>query len=240
MISIHTNAASLTSMQSLSRTQTQASTSMQRLGTGYRINSAMDDAAGLQIATRLDAQANGMTVAMRNTQNGVSLLQTSEGALSEVTNILNRMKDLSTQAADASSSSNDRSAMQSEYDALGEELNNIMKNTSFGGQKLLMGTGVGTGTAASANINIDALSTALDNVSTLRSQIGAAANRLDHVHNNLSNMVNNVSQAKGRIMDTDYATQTAHLTTQQMLSQASASMLKQSGSLGGLAMGLLG
>lgn len=297
MISIHTNAVSLASQRALSQSQHQAAVSMQRLSTGLRINSAMDDAAGLQIATRLDAQVNGMNIAMRNTQNAVSMLQTSEGALGEVTNILNRMKDLATQSADASSSNTDRTAMQSEYDNLGEELNNIMKNTSFGGQKLLMGTGVGTGTAAgstfaasvnfqigassgekmsldlttnlngsdtalqaisahytttggaagteissaaSSNTMIDTLSTALDSIGSLRSQMGAAANRLDHVHNNLGNMVNYASQAKGRITDTDYATETAALTTHQMLSQTSATMLKQSGSLTSLAMSLLG
>jgi flagellin len=116
---------------------------MTRLSTGYRINSAMDDAAGLQIATRLKAQTSGMVVAMRNTQNSISMLQTAEGALGEVNNMLVRMKDLATQAADASSTASDQSAMQGEYDELGKELNNIMLNTSFGGQKLLAGGALG-------------------------------------------------------------------------------------------------
>jgi flagellin len=145
MLSLHTNAASLSAQNSLSRTQSSLSTSMTRLSTGYRINSSMDDAAGLQIATRLKAQSSGMAVAMRNTQNSTSMLQTADGALGEVSNILVRMKDLATQAADASSTSSDQDAMQSEYDALGNELNNIMKNTTFGGKALLSG-----GTVASA------------------------------------------------------------------------------------------
>ena len=145
MLSLHTNAASLSAQNSLTRTQSALSTSMTRLSTGYRINSSMDDAAGLQIATRLKAQSSGMAVAMRNTQNSTSMLQTADGALGEVSNILTRMKDLATQAADASSTANDKSAMQSEYDALGSELNNIMNNTTFGGSKLLKG-----GTVASA------------------------------------------------------------------------------------------
>jgi flagellin len=139
MLSLHTNAASLSAQNSLSRTQGSLSTSMTRLSTGYRINSSMDDAAGLQIATRLKAQTSGMAVAMRNTQNSTSMLQTADGALNEVSNILVRMKDLATQSADASSTSDDQDAMQSEYDALGNELNNIMKNTSFGGSALLSG-----------------------------------------------------------------------------------------------------
>jgi flagellin len=145
MLSLHTNAASLAAQNSLTRTQSALSTSMTRLSTGYRINSSMDDAAGLQIATRLKAQSSGMAVAMRNTQNSTSMLQTADGALNEVSNILTRMKDLATQASDASSTANDKSAMQSEYDALGSELNNIMNNTTFGGSKLLKG-----GTVASA------------------------------------------------------------------------------------------
>ena len=148
MLSLHTNNAALSAQNSIGRTQHSLSTSMTRLSTGYRINSAMDDAAGLQIATRLKAQTSGMAVAMRNTQNSTSMLQTAEGALDEVSNMLIRMKDLATQAADASSSAADKTAMQSEYDALGLELNNIMKNTTFGGKTLLVGAGSTLGSAA--------------------------------------------------------------------------------------------
>jgi flagellin len=147
MLSLHTNISALSAQNSVSTAQKSLSTSMTRLSTGYRINSAMDDAAGLQIATRLNAQASGMAVAMRNTQNSISMMQTAEGAFNEVTNILSRMKDLATQAADASATANDQTAMQSEYDALGSELTNIMGNTSFGGSKLF-NTGGGTLQAA--------------------------------------------------------------------------------------------
>jgi flagellin len=145
MLSLHTNNAALSAQSSITRTQTSLSTSMTRLSTGYRINSAADDAAGLQIASRLNAQSSGMTVAMRNTQNATSMLQTADGALNEVGNMLVRMKDLATQAADASSTSQDKTAMQSEYDALGRELSNVVRNTSFGGNPLLAG-----GTVASS------------------------------------------------------------------------------------------
>jgi flagellin len=137
MLSLHTNAAALSAQNSVSHTQNKLSTSMTRLSTGFRINSAMDDAAGLQIATRLKAQSSGMAMAIRNTQNGISMMQTAEGALGETSNILVRMKDLATQAADAASTSADKTAMQSEYDALASELSNIVGNTSFGGAKLL-------------------------------------------------------------------------------------------------------
>jgi len=143
VLSLRTNAASLSAQNAIAQNQKSLSTSMSRLSTGYRINSAMDDAAGLQTASRLKAQTSGMVVAMRNTQNSISMLQTAEGALGEVNNILVRMKDLATQAADASSTASDQSAMQAEYDELGIELNNIMLNTSFGGQKLLAGGTLG-------------------------------------------------------------------------------------------------
>ena len=137
MLSLHTNTSALNIQKNLANTQSRLSTSMTRLGTGLRINSAKDDAAGLQIATRLQAQTSGMKVAMQNTQNATSMLQTAEGAFGEVTNILLRMKDLATQAADGSSTDDDRTALQSEYDALGKELFNIMSNTSYGNEKLL-------------------------------------------------------------------------------------------------------
>lgn len=139
MLSLNTNLAALSTQNSLSASQKALSTSMARLGTGYRVNSAMDDAAGLQIATRLNAQTRGMAVAQKNTQNGISMMQTAEGAFSEVTDILQRMKDLATESANGTSSVDDQTAMQAEYDDLGKELKNIMTNTTFGGSKLLKG-----------------------------------------------------------------------------------------------------
>jgi len=317
MLSLHTNNAALSAQNSLTRTQSTLSTSMTRLSTGFRINSAMDDAAGLQIATRLKAQTSGMAVAMRNTQNSISMLQTAEGALDEVTNILTRMKDLATQAADGSSSDSDRTAMQAEYTSLTDELSNIVKNTGFGGTTLLnndtgklkgsvdfqigasstekMSLDIGTnltkmhkdifaaasgfsggvtstaGTAwtkssvtgkellttsdaeaaavtagatgkdgsFNANATIDRLQSAIDSVSTVRSSLGAAANRLDHVYNNLSNISTNTANATGRIMDVDFATESAKMTSNQMLMQAGTAMLKQTNSMSSMVMSLL-
>jgi flagellin len=155
MLSLHTNAASLSAQNSISQNQKSLSTSMTRLSTGYRINSAMDDAAGLQIATRLKAQSSGMSVAMRNTQNSISMLQTAEGSLNEVSNILVRMKDLATQAADGSSSTSDQTAMQGEFDQLSNELGNIMGNTRFGGSTLLNSAGSKLATAITFQIGAD-------------------------------------------------------------------------------------
>jgi flagellin len=188
MLSLHTNNAALSAQNSISRTQTALSTSMTRLSTGYRVNSAMDDAAGLQIATRLKAQTSGMAMAMRNTQNGVSMMQTAEGALDETTNILVRMKDLATQAADATSATKDRDAMQSEYDALTSELSNIVNNTTFGGTSLMTGGGTGaTGTAA----------TGLLSTSAIDFQIGASSGEkmTVDVTSTITTMQNNLAAA---------------------------------------------
>ena len=282
MLSLHTNNAALSAQNSISRTQSNLSTSMTRLSTGYRVNSAMDDAAGLQIASRLKAQTSGMTVAMRNTQNSTSMLQTAEGALDEVGNMLVRMKDLATQAADASSTASDKGAMQSEYDALGLELKNILQNTTFAGTKLLvagtvassmtfqigasssetmavnlsadMGSMVtdvtaatanytaattGTELTAAANATIGKLETALNSVNKVRSGLGAAANRLEHVYNNLSNISTNSKAATGLIMDVDFASESANMTSSQMLLQAGTAMLKQSNSMSSMVMSLL-
>ena len=295
MLSLHTNVASLSAQAALGSTSKALSSSLSALSTGYRVNSAMDDAAGLQIATRLDAQTRGMAVAQRNTQNGISMMQTAEGSFNEVTSILQRMKDLATQGADATSTLTDRNAMQAEFDSLGKEMGNIMKNTSFGGAQLFSDGTVTTGAAgllgatatltfqigasagetmvvdtktqlgltatdltaaagtyatpatpgtefatnASANAIITKLSTALDSVGTMRSVLGAASNRLDHVYNNLANMSQNTTAAKGRIMDVDYASETAKMSTKQMLMQAGTSMLKQSNSMNQLALSLM-
>ncbi|HEY0585838.1 MAG TPA: flagellin [Pseudoduganella sp.] len=298
MLSLHTNAAALSAQNSIGRTQSGLSTSMTRLSTGFRINSAMDDAAGLQIATRLKTQTSGMNVAMRNTQNSISMLQTAEGALDETTNILNRMKDLATQAADGSSTMADQTAMQSEFNSLTNELSNILGNTKFGGTALFRdatgtltsatltfqigadasekmtadfatklatvktdigaaGTGfVATGAAGAAagtdisgataaagataaNATITDLATAIDSVAALRSELGAISNRLDHVFNNLNNISTNTKNATGRIMDVDFASESAKMTSSQMLLQAGTAMLKQSNSQSSLVLSLL-
>lgn len=272
MLSLHTNAASLSAQNALGSTNKALSTSLTRLSTGYRVNSAMDDAAGLQIATRLNAQTRGQAVAMRNAQNGISMLQTAEGALEESTNILLRMKDLATEAASDTASADDRTAMTAELTALNNELTNIFNNTAFGGRTLFTGTAaltattqfqigastgetltldgvtvptafevtLATGTDAAAyNGMIDTFNDQIKSLSTFRSELGAVSNRLEHTYNNLGNMSINTEAARGRIMDVDYASESANMTTKQMLMQAGTSMLKQSSSMSQLALSLL-
>lgn len=138
-LTVNTNVASLNTQRNLSNSSNALSTSLQRLSTGSRINSAKDDAAGLQISNRLTSQINGLNVAVRNANDGISLAQTAEGALQQSTNILQRMRDLSLQSANGSNSSAERQALNQEVSQLKEELNRIADTTTFGGQKLLNG-----------------------------------------------------------------------------------------------------
>jgi flagellin len=293
-LSIHTNYSSLVTQTNLTKTNSALSTNQQRLGTGFRVNTAADDAAGLQIAVRLNSQSRGMEVAIRNTGDSISLLQTAEGAFNEMTDILQRMKDLATQGANGTNSADDLDSLQSEYDQLGEELANIMDNTSFAGETLFskdnsagkfaaavdfqigatsaetmtldltaagtdaiqtltdaldgMSTVYTAGSAATAgteitgaaNATIDLVKDALDAVGTLRSQFGATINRLNHTANNLANMKDNTDMSKGRIMDADFALESAQMSKNSMLMQSGISMLKQAGQMPGMVMSLLG
>ncbi|OEE58416.1 Lateral flagellin [Enterovibrio norvegicus FF-33] len=144
-LSMHTNYASLVTQNTLNGTSNLLNTAMERLSTGYRINSAADDAAGLQISNRLEAQTRGMSVAMRNAQDGMSMLQTAEGAFDESTNILYRMNDLATQASNGTNTDADKDALQKEFSELGAELTNIMTNTKYAGDALITAAGIKTG-----------------------------------------------------------------------------------------------
>lgn len=138
-LSIFTSGAAMSSTNALNKSNSILSTAMERLGTGKRINSAADDAAGLQIATRLQGQVNGMGVAQRNISDATAMLQTAEGAFDEMTNILYRMKDLATQAANDTNGTSDRDAIDAEMGQLNSELANILTNTTYGGEALLDG-----------------------------------------------------------------------------------------------------
>jgi len=276
-LSIHTNYSSLVTQTNLNKTNNTLSTNQQRLGTGLRINSAADDAAGLQIATRLNAQSRGMEVAMRNTGDSISLLQTAEGAFNETTGILQRMKDLATQAANDTNSAADRTSLQTEFDELSAEITNIFNNTKFAGENLFtskfaaavnfqigasaaetlsfdIATEIGNldttlntdvpaldlSTAALSGAAITALETALNDVGSMRAQFGATINRLNHTANNLANMKDNTDMSKGRIMDADFAKESANMSKNSMLMQSGISMLKQAGQMPGMVMSLLG
>ena len=138
-LTVNTNVASLNTQRNLNSSSSSLNTSLQRLSTGYRINSAKDDAAGLQISNRLTSQINGLNVATRNANDGISLAQTAEGALQQSTGILQRMRDLALQSANGSNGSTERAALQSEVSQLQQELNRISDTTSFGGRKILDG-----------------------------------------------------------------------------------------------------
>lgn len=282
-LSIHTNYSSLITQTNLSKTNNALGTNQQRLGTGLRINSAADDAAGLQIATRLNAQSRGMDVALRNTGDAISLLQTAEGAFNEMTDIVQRMKDLATQAANDTNSAEDRTALAAEFTELNAELSNIFDNTTYAGEKLfgddgkfagadgvifqigataaeqltldvsdkvsgvaeLLGAGntfasLELSSASGAAAAITSLNTALDTIGGLRTDFGANINRLNHTANNLSNMKDNTDMAKGRVMDADFAKESANMTKNSMLMQSGISMLKQAGQMPSMVMSLLG
>ncbi len=276
-LSIHTNYSSLVTQTNLNKTNNTLSTNQQRLGTGLRINSAADDAAGLQIATRLNAQSRGMEVAMRNTGDSISLLQTAEGAFNETTGILQRMKDLATQAANDTNSTADRTSLQTEFDELSAEITNIFNNTKFAGENLFttkfagavnfqigasaaetlsfdisteigdLDTALNTdvpaldlSTSALSGAAITALETALNDVGSVRALFGATINRLNHTANNLANMKDNTDMSKGRIMDADFAKESANMSKNSMLMQSGISMLKQAGQMPGMVMSLLG
>ncbi|CCN33015.1 Flagellin C [Vibrio nigripulchritudo MADA3029] len=139
-MTVNTNVSAMTAQRHLGNAASDLTTSMERLSSGYKINSAKDDAAGLQISNRLNVQSRGLDVAVRNANDGISIAQTAEGAMKETTNILQRMRDLSLQSANGSNSKSDRVAIQEEITALNDELNRIAETTSFGGNKLLNGT----------------------------------------------------------------------------------------------------
>ena len=285
-LSIHTNYSSLITQTNLNKTNNALSNNQQRLGTGLRINSAADDAAGLQIATRLNAQSRGMEVAIRNTGDAISLLQTAEGAFNEMTDIVQRMKDLATQAANDTNATEDRTAIKAEYDELGKELTNIINNTKYAGETLFPTTGklgaaagvtfqIGasanekltmnistsvaklTGAAgvsgsvlnlaaatmtdnATATATITKLEDSLNSIGEVRAALGANINRLNHTANNLANMKDNTDMSKGRIMDADFAKESANMSKNSMLMQSGISMLKQAGQMPGMVMSLLG
>ena len=177
-ISVNTNVTSMKAQGNLNKAQSATSMSMERLASGLRINSAKDDAAGLQISNRMTSQINGIGVAIRNANDGISIAQTAEGAMSESTNILQRMRDLSLQSANGSNSSDDRAAMQKEINSLQSELTRIAETTSFGGQNLLDGS-YGTqsfqvGSEANQTIDVSLKSVAAANIGAYQSNSGGS------------------------------------------------------------------
>ena len=164
-LTVNTNIASLNTQRNLNTSSNALNTSLQRLSTGSRINSAQDDAAGLQIANRLTSQVNGLNVAVKNSNDGISMAQTAEGALQQSTTILQRMRDLSLQSANGSNSEGERKALNSEVSELKKELNRISNTTTFGGKKLLDGN-FGTTTFQVGSAANETISVKIDEMST--------------------------------------------------------------------------
>ena len=262
---INTNLISLNAQRNLNTTQGLLATSIQRLSSGLRVNSAKDDAAGLAIATRMDAQVRGMNVAIRNANDAISLSQTAEGGLGQITGMVQRMRELSVQSANATNGAGDRANLDTEYQSLANEITRTISATTFNGVAILgAGAGaqvfqVGAGTAATDTITVTTtdltgnaavtavtgaavdsaanataaigkLDTLLDTINTQRATFGAAQNRFQSVVSSLQVFSENQTASKSRIMDADFAMETANLTRAQVLQQAGTAMLSQANS----------
>jgi len=254
---INTNLASLKAGNASTAAGKALGTAMERLSTGKRINSAKDDAAGLAIATSMTAQVRGMNQGIRNANDGIALAQTAEGALNEVTNMLQRIRELAVQSKSGTYSSGDRTNLQTEVSALTGQISDIVTNTKFNDVQLLSTSAAtsvviqaGAETGDTVTLSVAALSTnvtashsvssdtnaataitnvdlALDSVNTARASLGAGQSRLESVVNNLTTNSTNLSDARSRIEDADYSAETAALAKAQILSQASTAMLAQ-------------
>jgi flagellin len=261
---INTNLVSLNAQRNLSMSGGSLATSMQRLSSGLRVNSAKDDAAGLAIADRMQTQVRGMNVAMRNANDGISLAQTAEGAIGKVGDMLQRMRELAVQAANATNGDDDRANLDAEFKQLTEEINRTLGNTRFnglailgadaGGQVFQVGAnstdqitittaplstdaaitalpGSDLLSATNSTAAMDAIDAALTVVNAERAQYGATQNRFEAVIGTLQVAAENQSAARGRIMDADFAVETANLSRAQILQQAGTAMVAQANQL---------
>ena len=279
---VNTNVSSLNAQRQLFDVSNSLSTSFERLSSGFRINSAADDAAGLQITDRMTSQVQGLNQAVRNANDAISLSQTAEGALSETTTALQRIRTLAVQSQNGINSDADREAIQKEVDALRTEISRIATTTQFAGVEVLSGSfsakflvGANSGQTISVNLSTQALTRAnvqgfsatglgltgagndvltsenassmmasIDNaisaIGGLRADLGALQNRFQSTIRNLSNISENVSAARSQIKDTDFATETANLTRNQIIQQASTTILSQANQRPQSALSLLG
>ena len=263
---INTNVMSLTAQRNLNSSQSALSTSMERISSGLRVNSARDDAAGLAIAERMNTQVRGMNVAIRNANDGISLAQTAEGGLKEVSNMMQRMRELAVQSANGTNSLADRANLNEEYQALDAEITRISEVTAFNGSAVLgvdagpvtfqvganagetldvtttavVAVGGDVTDAATSAAAIAAIDIAIDGVTTQRAAYGAVQSRFDSAINNLQVGMENQAAARGRIMDADFAVETAAMTRSQILQQAGNAMVSQANSAPQSVLQLLG
>ena len=269
MTVIGTNSSALRAQNANMASSKALSTAMERLSTGKRINSAKDDAAGLAIAATMSSQIKGMTQGIRNANDGISMAQTAEGALGEVTNMLQRMRELTVQASNGINDANAKTNIQTEITALSSQITATLTNTEFNGQKLFDGTAGTAGTVTiqaganasdTVNMSFGNLATplatilgfdastattaqfatalgssatagsfdeAIQSISTARAGLGSVQNQLESTVNGLTNNITNLSDARSRIEDADFSTETTALAKAQILSQASTAMLAQ-------------
>lgn len=273
-IFVNTNVSSLNARRQLINSGVNLNTAFERLSSGFRINRAADDAAGLQISDRMTSQIKGLDQATRNANDGISLAQTTEGALAEATNSLQRIRVLAIQSQNGINTSADRVALQKEVAALKLEVSRIAAYTQFAGVNVLRGdysavflVGANGGQTISVNIsrvggfgfsgltngnNLSVLTTtlasaalttidaAISTIDAKRADLGALQNRFQSTIRNLANISENVSAARSRIMDTDFATETAELTRWQIIQQASTTILTQANQRPQAALSLLG
>ena len=271
-MTINTNVASLNAQRNTAANSASLSTTMQRLSSGLRINSAKDDAAGLAIADRMNTQVRGMNVAVRNAGDAISMAQVAEGGLSTMNDMLQRMRELAVQASNAPNSvgaAGDIAKLDNEYKQLGAELSRMLDATQFNGEKILntsasyvfqVGANAGaenqitiangdislsgnaafsavasggasatliTGTASANTANIAALDAAISAVNDRRASLGALQSRFENTISYLRTASENQSAARGRIMDADFAAETANLSRTQILQQAGTAMIAQ-------------
>ncbi|WP_215796466.1 flagellin [Paludibacterium paludis] len=276
-IVVNTNIASLNAQRNLSTSSSSLSTSLQRLSSGLRVNSAKDDAAGLAISQTLTSAIRGNNQGIRNANDGISVAQTAEGALGQVGNNLQRIREIAVQASNGSVSDTNRSQLQKEVDQLTQEISRIVQTTNFNGTKLLTSgqsitfqvgasgatdnqvvasgvemsglnayaaslsgvTTIDVTTSSSASAALSKMDTDIGTVSNTRAQLGALQNRFEAVVANMQNYVENLTSSNSRIMDTDFASETANLTRNQILQQAGTSILGQANQLPQAALNLL-
>jgi len=265
---INYNLEAFNAHRNLERTSGQLSKAMERLSSGLRINHASDDAAGLSISEKMRVQVSGLAQAQRNAQDGISLVQTAEGSLQEVTSILSRVRDLAVQFNNGVYDSDAKAAITSEVAQLSAELDNIISTSKFNGIALLSSSGplatlqigannadtlaidgVNAGTtigsavsdfvSASGTVDIDAIDTAITGVSGLRTTFGGVQNRLEHTINSLSAYQENLSAAESRIRDVDMAEEMSNYTRLQILQQSGTSMLAQANQMNSSVLSLL-
>lgn len=270
---VNTNVSSINARRQLFDVSNKLNVSFERLSSGFRINRAADDAAGLQISDRMTSQIQGLNQAVRNANDAISLVQTAEGAMAEVTSSLQRIRQLAVQSQNGINTSADRLALQKEVSALKTEISRVASTTQFAGVDLLTGTysaaflvGANGGQTISVNLSrtggfgasglslgnttvatnagasaaLTAIDAAISTIDSKRADLGALQNRFQSTIRNLSNIAENVSGARSRIRDTDFAEETAELTRNQIIQQASTTILTQANQRPQSALQLLG